>query len=330
MNHEGEITCLRDAIGIVDSLRSIVGTDDEFVKGIDLDSFPYGIWFRGEGDHKNPLTPGVFRQYNGGCKVLNEAGIFNHLQSRIPDLYKIDSAFDKLCVAQHYEIPTRLLDWSESILTALYFAASSDPKGESDSYLYVLNAKALNKHSSKAQGKEDIHTPDDYWVGFRAEKSFAKTKRGWHENLQKNYPVFKFTKHWNDEQVGQYKHYNDLNKPISVIPIRQNQRMIVQSSVFTLHGGSNLLKDAMPTPIPASFKDENGVNHRIYKRYKIPYKLGGRYIKKELAKELMIYGVHKGTLFPEMDKQRDYLTTMWQTEPPLQSGNTKFQEVNNA
>ena len=42
---------------------------------------------------------------------------------RVP---QADDLLGWLCVMQHYRAPTRLLDWSENLLVALYFAVSAD------------------------------------------------------------------------------------------------------------------------------------------------------------------------------------------------------------
>src|SRR5215212_6895776 len=47
---------------------------------------------------------------------------------------------------QHYRVPTRLLDWSESPLVGLYFAVTEHP--EKDGSLWCLDPVALNVHAN--------------------------------------------------------------------------------------------------------------------------------------------------------------------------------------
>ncbi|MCB5383968.1 FRG domain-containing protein [Blautia glucerasea] len=49
-----------------------------------------------------------------------------------------------LTMMQHYGLPTRLLDWSESPLVALYFALS-EKKDDIDAAVWIMNPMKLNK-----------------------------------------------------------------------------------------------------------------------------------------------------------------------------------------
>lgn len=59
--------------------------------------------------------------------------------------------FEKMLTAQHYGIPTRLQDWSESPLVALFFSTSNSKKLKDDDYcvLWCLNPIKLNEKSRR-------------------------------------------------------------------------------------------------------------------------------------------------------------------------------------
>lgn len=91
-----------------------------------------GQWvFRGHSDAKYELKPSVGRgghtsqtdeKYERSLFAIfmREAGTF---LDPLPT-----SAWEWLAVAQHYGLPTRLLDWSYNPLVGLYFAVDSNPK----------------------------------------------------------------------------------------------------------------------------------------------------------------------------------------------------------
>jgi hypothetical protein len=105
---------------------------------------------------------------------------------------------------QHYGVPTRLLDWSESPLVALYFVVH-DKNGRlraKDGALWILFPLELNRNSTL---KADVYIPsfEDEWLN--------------------NYSV---------EQYSKGKDTGIL--PLAAIATRNNARIQAQLGVFTI------------------------------------------------------------------------------------------------
>jgi hypothetical protein len=89
----------------------------------------YATWYRGHSNYYYHLEPSAYRSpkfvaTKPGSRAMEERSV-RHAQT---DLLHIDETtrlgldLDWLCYIQHYGTPTRLLDWTLEISTALYFA----------------------------------------------------------------------------------------------------------------------------------------------------------------------------------------------------------------
>lgn len=324
-----EISSLKEAIQILedieDEYNSVPTSDEEalrktFAYGCGGKRFPFGIWFRGENNYPfeqyEPLTPSIFRSKD---KVeedyYDETSIYNLMPTRISELNNITSIIDRLATMQHYGIPTRLLDWSESLLVGLYFACSTS--FDIDSTLYVINARKLNGITGMQESMVNLHMENDYGTKFRFEFITVDNAIRWYKHLIDKYPNFK----WNwvekygwirDEERAKYNDdiIKGMSTPIGVIPNKINRRMIVQNSVFTLHGGKrqsalngslNISPDEPPIPEPTGILDLPNQDSFL-KMFKISAKN-----KEKIKRQLFAVGIHESSLFPEIESQSSYL-----------------------
>lgn len=274
--------------------------------------FPFGIWFRGHSRSRLPLIPRVHRAQRRirGRKQSGsweETNLYEHLRVRVPALQRTyRSAFDWLCMMQHYCVPTRLLDWSESLLPALYFAVKDDPNSTGE--LIMLNARRLNRD---VKDRPTLSPPDEGPVVIRSEMAWTRSAA----KLRRKKTVVAAL-----EEIGPgaidvgdnwLKHFCT---PLAVFPNRLNDRMVFQASVFTLHGGKTYPKgmerhyrgDTIPPPMTIDELNERERDQPLLKRFPIKPP-----VKRRMLRDLFLLGIHEGTLFPEVDRQAVYLEDLW-------------------
>lgn len=68
--------------------------------------------------------------------------------------------FEKMLMAQHYGVPTRLQDWSESPLVSLFFSTSGSKNMKSDDYciIWCLNPMKLNSMTKRVVSESTNET----------------------------------------------------------------------------------------------------------------------------------------------------------------------------
>lgn len=100
--------------------------------------------FRGVADaDKHLLLPKIGRsgsRYNASTERL----LFSLFKRRAPQFVELGqlSDWDKLALAQHHGLPTRLLDWSTNPLVAAFFAVTSEPRN-TRSRVYAYRARKV-------------------------------------------------------------------------------------------------------------------------------------------------------------------------------------------
>lgn len=102
-------------------------------------------WWRGHAKAEWKLQAQVFRREGPSSQ---EYALMGHFVSRAPSRSIRpcpggNDYFGWLFLAQHYGVPTRLLDWSENPLVAAYFAVLDDPND--DGCIWALGTRGLNE-----------------------------------------------------------------------------------------------------------------------------------------------------------------------------------------
>jgi len=107
-----------------------------------------GALYRGQSDVQYEITSTLHRALNRSnpttlLRAANGFRVFQKERHLYHDINAV-SQWDELCLAQHYGLPTRLLDWSLDPLVALYFALENIDKHEAirDACVYMISGEA--------------------------------------------------------------------------------------------------------------------------------------------------------------------------------------------
>lgn len=114
------------------------------------------VWFRGQDSSEWKLVPGIARP--GGNIEAELTTIKRFKQSAAPYLsQRPNDEWEWIFLMQHHRAPTRILDWSESPLVALYFATRDENHDTKPSALWCLDPCELNRNAGHIREfKHDI------------------------------------------------------------------------------------------------------------------------------------------------------------------------------
>lgn len=159
------------------------------------------LWFRGHRCEAWPLLPSAFRR---GAVLESQTAIRfrERAGAYLSERPEREDCLSWLLLMQHYGLPTRLLDWSESLLCAAYFAVSHEERREPAAIWALVPAKLSEVHGLGAV--IPIHASRD--VQLLAKAAFELN----------SVPIEAFA--------------------LPLQPAHIDLRMACQKSVFTVHG----------------------------------------------------------------------------------------------
>lgn len=216
-------------------------------------------WFRGQSNETWDLIPSLYRSGHGFYEreLVRDFVLISENNDR--HAYGIET----LIHMQHYGMPTRLIDWTESSLTALYFAIC-DFRNTANSAVWMLDPWGLNN--------ETLRFLNGFSTGDMTVPSSLDPRLN-----QYLLNIIGF-----DRKVA-------VELPIAFRPKRTNARIRAQKGMFTLHGSLNRSLNHLLHPTNLAY---NGalVLDRIV--------ISGAH-KLDILKQLYSSGLTHSNLFPE-------------------------------
>lgn len=164
-------------------------------------------WWRGQMQAAWSLQPSLYRLGFGGKEINLNARFRLMAKARRRDVPESSDALGWLFLMQHYRLPTRLLDWSQSPLVALYFAL--EKPDDADAALWALCPTRLNSIEANTAS---ICMPRSDVIGHLGVQAFRSK----------------------GEQPD--------SRILAVLTEEADLRHLVQQSCFTLHGRAEPLE----------------------------------------------------------------------------------------
>jgi len=118
-------------------------------------------WCRGHSDISWSLSPGLFRKGNEDLRAC-ETELLRDFKLKARPYIERDmptTDLEWMFLMQHHGIPTRLLDWTESYLIALFFAVENHTN-KKDGVVWLINPWMLNEKSLATRSILEPHDED--------------------------------------------------------------------------------------------------------------------------------------------------------------------------
>ncbi|MYK05142.1 MAG: FRG domain-containing protein [Gammaproteobacteria bacterium] len=262
------------------------------------------IIFRGHSNSTYKNSPSVLRDAN---LKENENIMLSELVSLHPeDFGKDTTALEQLVRAQHYGLPTRLLDVSFNPLAALYFACREKEEYDGEVIVFFVDDARIKQYYSdtvscltnlaflsKSQ-KDEISTNINRMLRARKFSDRDEIKK-----LRNSKPMKKLL-HFIRQEKPQFRSEiqpGSLRQFVVVKPKRSNRRIIAQSGAFIVFGVVPELGDS-GTPNES-------------KKFEIMKVLVPKESKNSILDQLDRLSINASTMFPDIDQTAIFLKNQY-------------------
>lgn len=140
-----------------------------------------------------------------------EYDLFYEFQARARELHDSSiTSWDVLFAMQHFGVPTRLLDWTETFAVAVHFAVDGWKDGANEPCIWVLNPTRLNQ-----------------W-GWGTDELLAPKYLGWEPEEDEFWGY--------DELLNTTSGLMEWDEPCAIYPEMKNARLQAQRGSFVIQG----------------------------------------------------------------------------------------------
>jgi FRG domain len=286
----------------------------------DVNKFKYGkpVWYRGDADWQEgwSLTPSIYRpKYRLNGDRSAEKWMLNDFWRRavLRDRYcpEPERLAAWLALAQHHLLPTRLLDWSETITTAAWFATHDDDNARITRKTGIVLSELMDK--VRASGHRDLgafvkalEEDEGRREAVKAAGSqkssqtviwaLSPTLLNWH--FRRDGPYFFMDSKTDIVRQAFGDGAKDIEKVLAVWQQDVHPRMMMQSGVFTIHSTDECLR----------VLNENAAPRERFLRKLVV----DREERTILSGELRTMGVNASTVFPDLEHLAQHIREIWQ------------------
>lgn len=269
--------------------------------------------YRGHGNWIYDMVPGIYREQNRTF-LKNESEHLKEIISANPDYFvNCRSALDYLAVLQHYGFPTRLLDFTENPLVALYMACASDSTKHGDVIRVDISKESYKYYDSDTVAllanlaffDDDIDVSDfdyqeyqslfDLPSGYTYNQFGKCLDEGKRAEMLRQFNERKDIKalvHKICDEKPNFKNEVDpqhlLNSILLVKPRQDFKRLTLQNGLFAIFGIDK--------------KKQKKVDFEFQNlEYRIIHIIVPDECKENILKELDCLNINQGTLYGDMD-----------------------------
>jgi FRG domain len=227
------------------------------------------LWYRGCGRSDHKLQPTLYRH-----RSVKKTSALANLERRLLTRFRqrgipfhdrdLTNDWDALFFMQHYGVPTRLLDWTESPFVALYFALMHCP------------------FELQKNGKPRFTTAASVWILKPIQ---------WNRHALRNVSYAGGIIAPGDEALKGHRSTPDFSgmniSPVAVYGAYNSPRIVAQRGAFTIFGQST-------SPMEKIFDDEDFPEDSLIKVTILPS------VVPTMRESILNHGVTESVVFPDL------------------------------